>query len=252
MARSSNFTHPPNSVLFCDFDGPIVNVSDRYYHTYKLGLRMIRSAYAAEQGRTIDLTPLSKQQFWSMKQNRVCDRTIAARSGLPQELIDTFLQQVCRIVNHPHLLRWDALQFGADKAIAQVKRGSIRLVLVTLRHPRQVQSFLQAHDLSQYVDQIFGASDIHAAHANRTEQKVTLLERAIAEQVAQGHSIAASWMVGDTEADIIAGQTAGLSTMALTCGVRSQTYLKQFKPSEFQPNLLAGVSRVRQCLLQAA
>ncbi|MEO0540469.1 MAG: HAD hydrolase-like protein [Cyanobacteria bacterium P01_A01_bin.105] len=244
--------NPTRGVLFCDFDGPIVNVADRYYHTYRLGLRILRTVINDSQSKALALTPLSQAQFWHMKQNRVCDRTIAAHSGIPTDCIDPFLQQVGRIVNHPHLLRWDRLQLGADAALAQLQRSGLRLVLVTLRHPRQVQSFLQAHDLSQYIDQIFGASDPNAAHANRAEQKVSLLQQAIAAQQALDYDTTHAWMVGDTEADIIAGQTAGLSTMALTCGVRSQTYLQQFDPTQMQANLLAAVSQVHRHHLQAA
>ncbi len=250
MAHSSNGTpHFAQGVLFCDFDGPIVNVADRYYHTYRLGLRTL----SAEQGcQNLALTPLSQAQFWEMKQNRVCDRTIAAQSGVPAERIDHYLKQVCRIVNHPHLLRWDRLQVGADTALAQLNNAGVRLVLVTLRHPRQVQSFLQAHDLSQYVAQIFGATDPGAAHANRSEQKVDLLAQAISAQTELGYQPQQSWMVGDTEADIIAGQTAGLATMALTCGVRSRQYLEQFTPTQLRSSLISAVSQVSHPVLQAA
>ena len=30
-------------VVFCDFDGPIVDVSERYYQTYRQGLQAIAS-----------------------------------------------------------------------------------------------------------------------------------------------------------------------------------------------------------------
>lgn len=231
-------------VLFCDFDGPIVDVSERYYHTYQLGLSTVQATYEAQQGQPLSLTPLSKDQFWWMKQNKVADIEIATRSGLPIHLVDTFMAQVTRIVNHPHLLRWDQPQVDANYAIAQIKRTGARLVLVTLRHPRQVKSFLQANDLSQYIDQIFGASDIHAAHANRTEHKVELLKLAIASQQEQGYRTEDSWMVGDTEADIVAGQTTGIKTLALTCGIRSQAYLKRFNPNQMRPSLISGLADI--------
>ncbi|MEM9905777.1 MAG: HAD family hydrolase [Cyanobacteria bacterium P01_D01_bin.44] len=244
---------PSFPVVFCDFDGPIVDVSERYYRTYQLGLSTLQATYRTQYNQELPICPLSKQQFWWMKQNRVADRDIATRSGLPDDAIDAFLQQVARLVNHPHLLRWDCLQPGADEAIMQIKRSGARFVMVTLRHPRQVQAFLQAHDLSQHVDQIFGAADHQAAHFNRVEQKVDLLERAIASQQDQGFSTEHTWMIGDTEADIIAGQTAEIRTLALTCGVRSQSYLEKLNPTEMHPSLMAAIQRVLiDGLLQAA
>jgi phosphoglycolate phosphatase-like HAD superfamily hydrolase len=47
-------------------------------------------------------------------------------------------------------------------------------------------------------------------------------------------------MVGDTEADLIAGQTLSIPTIALTCGIRSHFYLKQFHPTCIQSDLLAA------------
>lgn len=237
-------TTSSQSVIFCDFDGPIVDVSDRYYQTYRLGLVTVQATYETQQRAALPLRPLTKQQFWRMKQNRVADRAIAIRSGLPDSLVDEFLQQVTRLVNHPHLLGLDQLQPGSDQAIAQLKRQQMRVVLVTLRHPRQVQSFLQAHDLSQYIDQVYGVHDIQAAHANRVEQKVELLKRAIADQLRQGLSLEDAWMIGDTEADILAGQATQIQTLALTCGVRSQDYLQTLAPTAMQPTLQAAVQQI--------
>lgn len=249
----SLFQVPSGQVLFCDFDGPIVDVSERYYRTYRLGLSTLQASYQEKHGEPLALQVLSKNQFWWMKRNRVVDTDIAIRSGVPVELVETLLQQVQRIVNHPHLLQWDTLQPGADTAIYQLKRKGIRLVLVTLRHARQVQAFLQAQDLSQYIDEIFGASDVNAAHLNRAEQKVVLLERAIAAQKSQGYQIQPTCMIGDTEADIIAGQRAGIATVALTNGIRSQEYLKRYQPTSIESNLLNALqSQHVTRVLQAA
>ena len=257
MLRSINqmtsLQMPCGQVVFCDFDGPIVDVSERYYRTYRLGLSTLQSSYQENHGDFLPLQILSKNQFWWMKRNRVADSDIAIRSGVPTDLVDELLQQVERIVNHPHLLQWDTLQPGSEVAIQKIKRMGLRLVLVTLRHPRQVQAFLQAHDLSQYIDEIFGASDINAAHLNRSEQKVVLLKRAIAAQKNQGYQTYPTCMIGDTEADIIAGKQAGIVTVALTNGIRSHEYLKRYKPTSIHTTLLQAIQsrRVHQ-MLQAA
>ncbi|MEM7795119.1 MAG: HAD family hydrolase [Cyanobacteria bacterium P01_C01_bin.118] len=244
---------PCGQLVFCDFDGPIVDVSERYYRTYRLGLSTLQASYQETHGDFLPLQILSKNQFWWMKRNRVADTDIAIRSGVPTDLVDELLQQVKRIVNHPHLLQWDTLQPGAEVAIQKIKRMGTRLVLVTLRHPRQVKTFLQAHDLSQHIDEIFGASDINAAHLNRAEQKVELLKRAIAAQKAQGYQTYPTCMIGDTEADIIAGKQAGIVTVALTNGIRSHEYLKRYKPTSIDSTLLQAIQsrRVHQ-MLQAA
>lgn len=231
-------------VVFCDFDGPIVDVSERYYQTYRKGLLAIEAQQLEKFDTSLTLKPLSKQQFWQMKQNRVADIEIAVRSGLPADLFKPFMQQVERIVNHPSLLRWDCLQPAALVALNYFKQRNIRLVLVTLRHPRQVQEFLKAQGLEHLVDEVYGALDANAAHANRVEQKLELLVEAIAQQKAQGYRTQDSWMVGDTEADILAGQATGLSTAALSCGVRSTSYLERLQPSKVYSCLMTAAREV--------
>lgn len=247
--QMSSCQKPSGQVLFCDFDGPIVDVSERYYRTYRLGLTTLQTNHQENYGEPLPLQLLSKNQFWWMKRNRVADTDIAIRSGVPVDLVDTLLHQVQCVVNHPNLLQWDSLQPGTETAIHQLKRAGIRLVLVTLRHPHQVQAFLQAHDLSQYIDEIFGALDIDAAHLNRADQKVALLERAIAAQKSQGYQTFPTCMIGDTEADIIAGRQAGITTVAVTNGIRSHNYLKRYQPTSIASNLLQAVQG--QPMLQA-
>ena len=52
----------PRMTVFCDLDGPIVDVSDRYYATYQQGLADTQAAYLA-RGINLNLQILSKQQF---------------------------------------------------------------------------------------------------------------------------------------------------------------------------------------------
>lgn len=227
-------------IVFCDFDGPIVDVSERYYQTYLKGLLAV-AQLQSHTGESPTLRPVPKSQFWQMKQNRVADAEIAACSGLPDDLFQPFIRQVERIVNHPSLLEWDCIQPTAQAALEYFRQSNMRLVLVTLRHPRQVETFLQAQGISHLVSEVYGTTDLNAAYANRVEHKCDLLAAAIAQQTAQGHLTHNSWMIGDTEADILAGQAMGLSTAALACGVRSETYLQQLAPS-----------KVYRCLMTAA
>lgn len=230
----------PGTTLFCDFDGPLVDVSDRYYHTYQLGLAQIQAAYQAE-GVTLPIQLLSKQQFWQMKQNRVPDTQIAHWSGLEGEQIERFLAGVSQIVNLPELLHQDQIQPGVYYAIQSLQAQEIRLVLVTLRQVSQVREFLQQHGLESAVSAIYGASEAEAAYQNRAAHKTDLLQAAIRDHQAQGLVMRDAWMVGDTEADIIAGQSLGISTVALTCGIRSEAYLAGLHPTAIYANLLTAV-----------
>lgn len=234
---------PPGAVLFCDFDGPLVDVSQRYYRTYRLALAATAAEYQAH-GIALEPRPLTVTQFWQMKQNRLADEDIAHWSGLQYPQVSTFMAHVQRLVNQTSLLSHDRLQPLVGSAIALLQQTNIRLVLVTLRQTQQVAAILRQYELEAAVSQIYGAEDDQVAYGNRADHKTALLHAAIADQQQQGYATETAWMVGDTEADILAGQALGVPTIALTCGVRSQAYLSPFQPTEIHANLYGAVERL--------
>lgn len=220
----------PQVKLFCDFDGPIVDVSERYYLTYQLGLAEIE-AESPEQA----LHRLSKSQFWQMKQERTPDVEIAIRSGLRGGQIEQFLNRVKQIVNQPDLLAQDQIQPGVKWALSLLHQRGVQLVLVTLRQQIQATQILRDHGLEALFSGIWGTHDASAAYLNQAEHKAYLLDLAI-----QQHGDSSAWMVGDTEADVLAGQSLGIPTIALTCGIRSRSYLQKLEPTRIHADLLSA------------
>lgn len=230
--------------MFCDFDGPIVDVSERYYQTYRKGLQAISIICQEEHNIMLTMTPLTKDQFWLKKQNRVADIEIALCSGVPTEWFEQYMRQVEQIVNHSSLLRWDRIQPAAEAALRHFKQANMRLVLVTLRQPGQVNAFLRDQGLTHLVDEVYGASSESAAYKNRVEHKRELLTEAMKQQQSKGYSTSQSWMVGDTEADVLAAKEVGLPSAALSCGVRSADYLRSLQPTEVYSELLTAAQAV--------
>ncbi len=225
-------------VVFCDFDGPIVDVSDRYYATYQLALLNTLEFYQSH-GQRIMLQELSKEQFWQMKQERVSDIEIAMRSGLQEEQIEYFINYVREIVNLPELLDLDKIQSGVNWALALLHCQGIRLVLVTLRQNQQVKHILNNYGLKRLFSGIYGSDDINVAYENNAQVKTQLLKKAYLE-----HQGDFNYMVGDTEADLIAAQDVGVTSIGLTCGIRSVLYLQQFKPNYVYNDLLCFTHRL--------
>ncbi len=225
---------PLNITVFCDLDGPLIDVSKRYYKTYQLAIAETQ-AYYQSQGRSLLLTPLSASQFWQMKQERIPDTDIAFCSGLRHEQMDLFLSNVLDIVNQPILLNEDRLQPGVMQSLETLRVRGARLFVVTLRSQAQAAQLLQQFHLEHYFDRICGAQDCSAAYQNYADGKQALLEGLFKE--IDHTSTTDSWFIGDTEADILAGQALGLSTVALTCGMRSHAYLKRLAPTTVQTNL---------------
>ncbi len=234
--------------VFCDFDGPIVDVSDRYYSTYYQALTDTARFYSelsAQRSTSIDILRgfpvLTKAQFWQMKQNRLPDRDIARQSGLSEESqIDFFLHRVVEIVNRADLLQQDKIQPGVTWALGLLKAQGTKLILVTLRDRDEAIGILEQSGLRQLFTGIYGTSNSEAAYQNYSEIKTQLLKRAMHEHQITTKNLDHSWMIGDTEADVLAGQATGISTIALTCGIRSHHQLTQLQPTRIESDLLCA------------
>jgi phosphoglycolate phosphatase len=246
--------------IFCDFDGPIVDVSDRYYSTYHQALTDTAQFYRAlspQRSTDLDfplkLTILSKAQFWQMKQNRVPDLEIAHQSGLTVEEIDFFIQRVAEIVNSADLLQLDKLQPGVDWALNLLRSQGSKLILVTLRDRDEAIEFLEQHGLRQLFAGIYGTTNSQAAYQNYAQVKTQLLEQAMREHQVTQMDADWSWMIGDTEADILAGRAMEIPTIGLTCGIRSERQLSQLQPTLIKTDLLCaahylvGINSLQTC-----
>ncbi|MGF1534891.1 MAG: HAD family hydrolase [Elainellaceae cyanobacterium] len=235
----------PRFAVFCDFDGPIVDVSDRYYSTYRRVL---------EQLDKPSIQPLTKARFWHLKQHRIPDKDIAQQSGVKPHQMAQFFDLVEEIVNHPDLLHHDCLHPNARKGLTLMHERGIDLMLVTLRSQQQVVSLLQEHGLAHLFTRILGTPEDRAAYRNSADYKTELLKLCWQDYCQDyGHPNHA-WMVGDTEADVLAGRRLGISTIALTCGIRSRAYLARFQPTFIQDDLMAAARkllRVKQQYLTA-
>ena len=250
---SRNFPKP--ITVFCDFDGPIVDVSDRYYSTYHLALTDTAEFYSelsTQVFKQSQLTILTKMQFWQMKQERIPDREIALQSGLDGEMTDFFLQRVTEIVNSADLLHQDKIQPGVTWALGLLRAQGCKLILVTLRDQDEATRILEQHGLRELFNGIYGTGNSQAAYQNYSQLKTKLLAKAMHEhQVTQANSD--SWMIGDTEADLLAGIAMEIPTIALTCGIRSEQKLTPFKPTLIKDDLLCaahylvGINSLQAC-----
>lgn len=234
--------------IFCDLDGPLIDVSQRYYKTYQLALAETQ-AYIQGQGDTLALTPLSHAQFWSMKQSKRPDIEIAYLSGLSGNHIDFFMQQVQAIVNQPLLLQEDRLQPGVHDALEKLLKQGAQLAVVTLRCQDQVDQVLQQHHLTRYFRLIRGTDNTQAAYKNYAVYKQSLIQDAISAMGLTNYE--QIWMIGDTEADVLAAQAMKIKTVALTCGMRNYAFLYKLSPTSIQSSLSEATDYLSSSLVSS-
>jgi phosphoglycolate phosphatase-like HAD superfamily hydrolase len=219
--------------LITDFDGPIIDVSQRYYNVYKFCLDSTR--YPEQPVRQ-----LSKVEFWQLKRSRVPEKQIATISGLDEVQAQQFAQLRRETVHTLPYFQYDCLAPGAVAALEKVQPG-VDLAVMTMRRIRELDYAFNQHDLGRFFpkDRCYCLANDYQKTRD-IDDKPLLMERALAELPAADDT----WMVGDTEADIITAKKHGVKIMAVLCGIRDRAQLELSQPDLIVKDLSEAVDLV--------
>ncbi len=226
-----NSHYLPMLRLISDFDGPIMDVSERYYQVYLFCLKN-------SQGQE-SLQPLSKAELWEMKRSRVSEKQIALNSGLDEVQSQAFFRLRQQTVHTQPYFEYDQLKPGVVDVLTKIQQAEIDLVVMTMRRVRELDYAFKSYDLSRFFleDRRYCLSNDYVKTRD-VDDKPLLMERALSEL----SPVSDTWMVGDTEADIVAAQKHGIKVIAVECGIRSRQQLELFQPDLILKDLSAAVN----------
>ncbi|MEM8715033.1 MAG: HAD family hydrolase [Cyanobacteria bacterium P01_G01_bin.4] len=213
--------------VFSDFDGPLVDVSERYYQVYRFCVDAV--AATGQQ-----LTPLSKSEFWDLKRDRVPEESIALKAGFRADQTVEFARMRREYAHSQPYFKYDTIQPDAISALTQLRDAGVELAVMTMRRTRELEPALERFGLAE-----FFPSHLRYCLPNDyikqgdTRDKPLLMARALKELPVA----ARSWMVGDTEADLTAGTTHKMPTIGLLCGIRNRQQLATYNPGIILPTL---------------
>lgn len=187
-------------MFFWDLDGPILDVSDKYYAVYKDIL--------IENNEKV----LSKNEYWNLKRAKTSLYDILSKTNSEQSIIIFKELWLNRIEIHKYQ-KLDKLQPGITESLKLCKEKN-NLVLVTLRRDRQrLLEQLQELNLVDYFEIILSSGqDIKP----RWKIKYNLINDYLKSKIANNNFI-----IGDTETDIIAGNNLGFISIGVLCGIRN-------------------------------
>ncbi len=216
--------------LLTDFDGPIADVSDRYYRVYQHCLA--RCQYPGQA-----IAVLSKAEFWRLKRARVPERQIGQQSGLDAEQAKRFARLRRDTIHALRYLNLDKLVPGAVAALECWQQQGGDLAVVTMRRERELAVPLERYQLERFfpADRRYCVDDMQVK-SNDVSDKPPLVARAMAELPP-----AETWFVGDTEADIVAARAQNLPTIAVLSGIRDRERLAEYAPDQIVDDLRAAV-----------
>ena len=195
-------------MVFWDLDGPILDVTDKYYSVYKEILLGNND------------TPLPKNDYWELKRSITPIEDILAKSNSRIPAI-IFKNLWIERIETKKYLKLDKLQPDSIEILNDLRENN-SLVMVTLRSTRRMLlKQLENLNLIQYFDKILSSGvDIKP----RWKIKYGLIKNYMG-NTSNNHTL-----IGDTETDIEAGNHLGFQTIAISNGIRNETILINSKP----------------------
>lgn len=197
-----------SKTILLDLDGPLLDGMLRHYQCYV----DIMTAHGSEY--------LTMDVYWEMKRNRTSRRDqLTATDSL--SLYDVFLSEWIGNIEAPKYLALDIVQKGANEILKTWNKLGFKIILITMRNDRAaLMQQLETTGLLEYFTDVLVSSHVDGGlgkarqvlhHHPEVKQEICL------------------W-IGDTEVDAEAARYLGCSVCLLTCGLRTEAYLRSLEP----------------------
>lgn len=195
--------------IFIDLDGPVLDVSDKYYRLYLDILQQYGGM------------PLSKFEYWNCKRNKVKEEKILSLSDV--NIVKDLNSIRKSMIESEIYLIYDSVMPCISQVLTVLKHY-YTIILVTLRHNRSTLLWeLQRLGLSDKFDLILSTAAT-GAESEHYLNKIDLIREYV------GGNALTGFFVGDTETDIRTGNTLQLHTIAVSYGIRDKKYLEPLTP----------------------
>ncbi|MDF5723150.1 MAG: HAD family hydrolase [Rhizonema sp. PD37] len=206
--------------IITDFDGPIIDVSERYYRVYQYCLLETRRSNQEVQ-------QLTKAEFWQLKRSRTPEKQIALISLLDETQAQDFAHLRRQTINTESYFEYDTLATGAVDALLKILEAGVDLAVMTMRRVRELDYAFKKFDLERFFpeNRCYCLNNDYVKTRD-IDDKPLLMARALSELPTASDT----WMVGDTEADITAAKKHGIKAIAVECGIRDQAQLEIYNP----------------------
>ncbi len=209
--------------VYFDLDGPILDVSRRYYQLH------------CDLAAALRIPPLAFATYWELKRNQASLEVILPESS-PEERA-RYQEQRQALIETREYLQYDQVYPWAPAVLDSLHR-SYRLGLVTLRNSRELLLWqLGRLQLADFFDVVLSRD----RNQGDWQAKRDLL-------VSDRCFTLDSLIVGDTEGDILAGQSLGLLTVGVTCGIRTEARVAALAPTRIIPDIRPLASIVAEHL----
>ncbi len=208
--------------IFVDLDGPILDVSLRQYLIYQ---RILTQA---------GFPPVSRNTYWNLKRNKVSPAELLDFSSA-RSFAGKYRRRWLALIEKQSALLWDRPWPGVSGILTRLKQR-YPLILVTLRFSRaNLYRQLSRLGLRRFFAEVLAGAD----NQGDWRTKYRLIKTS-------PYFSPGSWIIGDTEVDIIAGKKLEISTVAVLSGIRNRKALCKYKPDYISRDLAGAASIIFQ------
>ncbi len=196
--------------IYFDLDGPILDVSDRYYRVHKDICERLSIKNA-----------LTKEEYWSKKRDRTPIH-ILLDCLKSDNLVFSYNENWISEIEKDSMLKHDKI-FPYAKDILEYLSNKYALFLVTFRRRKEsVLDEICKFGIKKYFKDIFVVSS-----ENKEEEHFISKYNAIKNS---SSFCSKSLFIGDTEIDIKAAKLLGIKSVGVLSGIRNRGYMKELDP----------------------
>lgn len=205
--------------IFLDLDGPILDVSLRYY------------AVHCDILRDLKVAPAPLPVFWEGKRRRFSPERIQPGLSAPA-LLEGYRRLWLERIEDRSFLCLDRVQPGAVDALRSLRSEGVALIVATLRQSCSNLSWeLERLDVRSLVDDVLCSGDTSSSEGRALKRG--LIEKHMGDQLTD------CLLVGDTEVDIMAARDLRVPAVAVLSGIRNRESLAGCCPDFIVADLAA-------------
>jgi phosphoglycolate phosphatase len=192
--------------VFFDLDGTLLDVSERNYQVY------------SELVKTFGGIALDKATYWDLKRKKTKWPALLPLSKLSPNIQQEFLDSFIPKIEDPKYLKLDTLFPDARTTLETVSAQHECRLISLRRNEANLLAQLDRLSIRSYFSEVLSGH----SESDGFDRKIELIKGRLDDRKGV--------IIGDTEADIVTGQQLGLTTIAVTSGIRDEQFLRALEP----------------------
>lgn len=192
------------TVLF-DLDGTLIDTNELIHESYVHTTKKFGYDFSREELLQFNGPPLQ-------------DVFIGINPEQAEEMVETYLEH-----NHQHHDAYVQAFPHVVEVLERLTAKGIKLAIVSSKRRTGVNMGLKVTGLDRFFEEIVAVDDVENAKPNP--------ESVIKAMNALGGSPETTIMIGDNHHDIIAGQRAGVNTVAVAWSLKDEVFLRSLNPT---------------------